>query len=340
MNKKIKLLFLLLLFFSLDYRAQKTTQELAEFQKSLSTYKEDTNKVKKILEFVRSQDELDRTSFKYLQQALSLSNRLNYAQGQYAANRELSYYFSNVQVSNVKAMKAANNAVVVAEKMNKSQELMEAYQLMGRQYRNTNKHKAAVSYLQKALTIAEKTNNSTASFVLDNDLGIAHPHSDSAKRYFSKALYVLDNTPNFDTNFFGGRSKGELRGIVVSNMGKVYTHAEAEADKTKSSSVKKKSSRDTTATKNKKSTKKAHANKKQKSQTKEVHDADKSLYEFASKHRSDSLELVAVKENDELEMAEAAKTKTRRFVALLVLCMAVLFAAFYFRRKRNNNGNE
>lgn len=345
----IKFFFIFILTsYALGYWSQTKSQQLVDFQKELATYKEDTNKVKKIIEFVQSQDELNHSSFKYLQEALRLSNKLRYTEGQYRTNIELCYYFSNVQINNMKAMKAANNAVVVAEKINKPKKLIEAYQLVGHYYRNANKNREAVGYMLKALNVANKTRNAEACFTLDNDLGIAHPNSDTALMFLQKSLRILDSVPNFDTKTFGGRSKKELRSIVLNNMGNVYsrmakpneeiagsqTTQTTTAEKENTVSSEKNRQVNSLSMSEQNNTEKKEHKKKEKTVLKEIYDLKN------NRNEKDSIVQISKNiKNENTADKSSEGSKTKRFVILIIFCLAVLLAAFYFKNKKRKDLN-
>lgn len=172
MFKKRCLYFIGSLFFSVAGFSQQAKKD--SLLKVLSTQKEDTSKVETLIELSKKYSNAD-TARIYLEQAKTLSEKLNYKKGLALSykNIGISYYGKN---KDQLVLENWNKSLEIFRSINDSAGIANIESIIGAVYMNQGDDVKAAEYYMSALAIAEKINDKLRIATVLNNMGSIYKH--------------------------------------------------------------------------------------------------------------------------------------------------------------------
>ncbi len=192
---------------------------------------EDTTKVKllnKIATALNFEGYPRDSALLFANEALGLSDKLNFTEGQASAYLNKGRYYKN-KGDNEKALDNFLKALNIAEKANNKVRMGDLYDVMGNFYRKRMKNYAkALEYTKKGLEIRRSIGNNSYVAISLSNIGNIYFDMDSNKmalQYFTEGLQVLKTLESSDTSKISKQIKAARKSTeadLENNIGSVY----------------------------------------------------------------------------------------------------------------------
>lgn len=171
------------------------TKPVDSLENKIASAMPDTNKVKMLINLAIQYSATDSAkAIKNVTNALTLSNQLNYVNGQIDAYNNLGIFFMDFY-NMEKALSYFKQAEALEKKYHKEAMLTKLYSNMGNLYSDWNKSADAITYYNKAIEIGLKYNNKKSVGIVYNNLGTEYIQSGNlqkATEYLLKGIAIRE----------------------------------------------------------------------------------------------------------------------------------------------------
>ena len=180
---------------SLSQVEAQQNKRIDSLEKKIANALPDTNKVNLLVDLAIQYSATDSAkAIKNIANALTLSNQLNYVNGQIDAYNNLGIFYMNFY-NMEKALSYFKETEALQKKYKKEAMLTKLYSNMGNLYSDWNKSAEAIAYYNKAIEIGLKYNNKKSVGIVYNNLGTEYIQSGNllkATEYLLKGIAIRE----------------------------------------------------------------------------------------------------------------------------------------------------
>ena len=200
--KKTILFFLSIFLLCCIHCFSQDIKKVNELTSKISSCKDDTNKVKLLEDIAKlySGNDEDKTH-KYLEQALTLSKKLDYKKGSAKALSMIASHYYRTAVY-IEAILTSIKAVTYYYEMNDLDGIASSYNNIGNIYFQLEKYNEALKYQEKALDIQQKLKDKRDIASTMNNIGSIYQatHDLSKAQYYFESALKIQKSINGEVN--------------------------------------------------------------------------------------------------------------------------------------------